>query len=219
MFAAVGTVSHELGHLILAKSLGYETALHYGSVEYENFSLSEKLSEIYRENKAAIENETFFDQRGEYEKCLSKSRSSELLIAIGGPLQTLLTGTIGLSILFYRRKRIEKNGMNLTDWLSVFLALFWLRQVFNVIMTISGEVISPDGSYFGGDEEYISKSLNLWPGTVSIVLGILGSILAVLVVFKVVPRQLILTFVLSGLIGGVIGFVLWMNILGPRILP
>ena len=32
LFTIIGTVSHEYGHIIVAKSLGYETTLHYGSM-------------------------------------------------------------------------------------------------------------------------------------------------------------------------------------------
>ncbi len=32
--AAVGTVSHELGHVTAARALGYDTVLHYGSTEF-----------------------------------------------------------------------------------------------------------------------------------------------------------------------------------------
>ncbi|MGV6832650.1 MAG: hypothetical protein ACWA5P_13945 [bacterium] len=79
---------------------------------------------------------------------------------IGGPLQTIITGIIGL-IIFWRRKKINKNGLRLFDWLGVFLALFWLRQVFNLTISIFSELIKPDGSYFGGDEKKISELLIL----------------------------------------------------------
>ena len=32
LFTIIGTVSHEYGNIIVAKSLGYETTLHYGSM-------------------------------------------------------------------------------------------------------------------------------------------------------------------------------------------
>lgn len=60
---AIGTVSHELGHVITAKSLGYETTLHYGSANHNDSDLSKKLIEIQNENKAAIANRINFDQK------------------------------------------------------------------------------------------------------------------------------------------------------------
>ncbi len=34
LFTAIGTVSHEYGHIAVAKFHGYETELHYGSMNY-----------------------------------------------------------------------------------------------------------------------------------------------------------------------------------------
>lgn len=35
LFTIIGTLSHELGHIVPAKILGYQTTLHYGSMEWE----------------------------------------------------------------------------------------------------------------------------------------------------------------------------------------
>ncbi|GHA37071.1 hypothetical protein GCM10007103_18010 [Salinimicrobium marinum] len=36
LFTAIGTISHEYGHIVIAESLGYDTTLHYGSMNYNN---------------------------------------------------------------------------------------------------------------------------------------------------------------------------------------
>lgn len=87
------------------------------------------------------------------------------------------------------------------------------------MMSIGGEIISPSGNYFVGDVRDISYSLNLWEGTISTTLGVIGLIIPLFVIFKFIPNRMRLTFILSGLLGGVIGFILWMNILGPKLLP
>ena len=69
------------------------------------------------------------------------------------------------------------------------------------------------------DELYISQSLNLWSGTISLILATIGTIIAIYVVFRIIPKKIRLTFILSGFIGGIVGFILWMNIIGPKILP
>ncbi|MEQ6124189.1 hypothetical protein AAON49_08325 [Pseudotenacibaculum sp. MALMAid0570] len=219
LFTIIGTISHEYGHIVVAKSLGYKTTLHYGSMNYKDSDLYKKLGEIYNENKIAIENKSFFDKKAEYEKGIKKIKSDRLFIAIGGVLQTILTGTIGLIILCYRRRKIEKDRLRLIDWLAIFLSLFWLRQVFNIVISITNEIFSPNGNYFGGDEKKIAELLGLWDGTVACALGIIGVAIFLFIVFKVISRPLRLTFILSGLIGGVLGFILWMKILGPLILP
>jgi hypothetical protein len=219
LFTVIGTVSHEFGHIIIAKSLGYETILHYGSMNYDNSNYKKRIVEIYNQNKTEIENGTEFKHKAEYEKGVKKLTNNILLVRIGGPLQTITTGIIGLIIIYWRRKKIKEDGLKLFDWFAIFLSLFWLREVFNLSMSIGSELIKPDGSYFGGDEKRISELLNLWNGTVSCLLGIVGLIISAYIVFKVLPKKLRLTFILGGFLGGIFGFILWMNILGPKILP
>lgn len=73
----------------------------------------------------------------EYGRLLQKrywteQSSNALLVKIGGPLQTILTGTIGLLILLWRKYSIFINGMKPLDWLTTFLSLFWLREAFKM---------------------------------------------------------------------------------------
>ena len=219
LFTAIGTVSHEYGHIIMAKLLGYETELHYASMNYHKADLNDNLVKIYTENETAILEGRDFKQKEEYEKGINKMVFNGLLITIGGPLQTILTGITGLAIIFWRRKKIKENGLRLIDWLAVFLALFWLREVFNVVMSVGSGIISRNESYFGGDENLISEILKLWPGTISVLLGVIGLVVSLFIIFRIVPDSIRLTFILGGLIGGIIGLVLWMDILGPILLP
>lgn len=219
LFTAVGTVSHEFGHIIIAKFLGYETTLHYGSMNYDNSSLNDKISKIYNENKFEIENDTEFDKKAEYKSGFEKLNYDGLMITIGGPLQTTITGTIALIIIFWRRRAIIKDGLKTIDWLAVFLSLFWLREVFNLLMSVGSEIISPDGTWFSGDEKNISQGLALWYGTIPILLGVLGIAISFFIIFKIVPNKLRLTFILSGIFGGIFGFILWMYIIGPILIP
>ena len=217
IFTVIGTVSHEFGHITVAKFLGYETTLYYGSMSYHS-DLQDRLIEVYKENERAIANKTDFKQKVEYENGIKKLNSDGLLITMGGPIQTALTGIIGLVLLFFRRKKIQVNGLKMIDWFAVFLSLFWLREVFNLVLSLGSEIISPNGNYFGGDEERISEMLNLWEGTVSIGLGLIGLMISLIIIFWIIPLKIRKTFILCGLIGGILGFILWMDIIGPRLI-
>ena len=232
LFTIIGTVSHEYGHIIVAKTLGYETTLHYGSMNsypkgYSNDKdviAFKNLTKDYVDVKYDSWPKELKDKAQEYKNILEKrywneKSNNDLFITIGGTLQTTLTGTIGLLILIWRRKIICKKGMRTLDWLVVFLSLFWLREVFNLVTSIGGELISPNGTWFGGDELYISRDLNLWSGTIPIILATIGTVIAIYVVFKIIPKKIRLTFILSGFVGAIMGFILWMHIIGPKILP
>ncbi len=232
LFTVIGTISHEYGHIIVAKSFGYETTLHYGSMNYlpKGYLEDEDVIAVRDLTKGYVDIEydswpkEIKEKAEEYKNTLKKRYWNEksnngLFITIGGTLQTTLTGTIGLLILIWRRKSIYKKGMKTLDWLVVFLSLFWLREVFNLVTSIGEELILPNGTWFGGDELHISQGLNLWSGTIPIILATLGIAVAIYVVFRIIPKNIRLTFILSGIIGGITGFILWMNIIGPKILP
>lgn len=218
-FTAIGTLSHEYGHIIVAKSFGYQTTLHYGSMNYDSQELNDRLIEIYKEYENEIKNNFDFKKRIEYDKGIEKLKFNRLLIVIGGPFQTILTGTVGLLMLLWRKKKIIENGLKIIDWLAIFLSLFWLREVFNIVMSISREIITPNGTWFGGDEKKISQGFELWLGTFPTILGLIGLLISIFVIFKIIPTKIRFTFILSGFIGGIIGFILWMNIIGQKLIP
>lgn len=122
----------------------------------------------------------------------------------------------------YFRKRFKTNiDFELIDWLAVFLSLFWLREVFNLSMALGREIVFPNGNYFGysGDEAKLSYLLDLPAGTFPITLGLIGLMISLIIVFKAVQIKDRLTFILSGFFGGISGYYLWMNIVGPVLVP
>lgn len=232
LFTAIGTVSHEYGHIAVAKHFDYETSLHYRSMNYypegylqdSNLEAYNTLTKEYWNTEYESWPDDVKKKSEEYQNILEKRYWKEkndkgIYVTLGGPLQTILTGVIGLIILFIRRKNIQNENLELIDWLAVFLGLFWLREIFNLVNSLGSEIISQNGKWFGGDEYYISQYLSLWSGTIPIILGVMGLIVSIYIVFKVVPKDFRLTFIISGLIGGVSGFIIWMNLIGPILLP
>lgn len=219
LFTIIGTLSHEYGHIIIAKYFGHETELHYGSMSFEGSDKFLDYESIYKEYKHEINNDLSFPEKAEFDSLLEKLKTEYLLILIGGPAQTILTGLFGLFLLFLRRNFIRNNGLKLIDWLLIFLSLFWLRKVFNLVGSIASGLFNGTGIYFSGDEAKISKYLELPISTIPVILGILGLLISIFVIFRIIPIKLRLTFIIGGLIGGISGFIIWMNILGPIILP
>jgi hypothetical protein len=104
VFTVVGTISHEYGHIIVAKYLGYETELYYGSMSYNHSQEEIKFEEIYKKNKSSIQNKEDFPEKATYQRLVKKLYYDNLFITIGGPVQTILTGTIGFILLLFRRQ-------------------------------------------------------------------------------------------------------------------
>lgn len=210
-FTIIGTISHEYGHILVAKSFGYKTHLHFGSMNSSINNEYLELNVIYMTNKSSISKE----ENSIFKEKIEKLNKESFWITVGGPAQTILTGCLGLLIFYFRRYKKQFNSI---DWLAVFLSLFWLREVFNLFTGILNGLFFK-GKYFSGDESRISKFLKLPEGTFSLFLGFIGLLVSLLVVFKLIPKSKRVTFIISGLIGGLSGFYIWYQILGPKLLP
>ena len=55
---------------------------------------------------------------------------------------------------------------------------------------------------------------NFETGTTLSVTAILALIILIVIIYKFIPRQQLFTFLISGLIGGVSGYYLWMIVFG-----
>jgi len=184
---AVGTLSHEYGHYIVARSLGYKASIHYAYTDIDDTEFPGSINSLW--------------------------------ISVGGPLQTLLTGTIGLILLIaYKKSFKARQELILGQWALVFITLFWLRQAINLIIWLVSYLFIKRFS-FGGDEIRIALKLGLPFWSLAITTGITGMIILYIVIFKFIPKQQRLTFVLSGIVGGMAGYILWLYLLGPALLP
>lgn len=229
----IGTLSHEFGHFTIAKSLGYNPTIHYGStvydskVAYKADVYYKQMLSIYEVYKYEIDNNIDFEKKKEYFELNSKlqkkygDRSTHpkdrFLITLGGPLQTIFTSFLGLLIL-YKRKSNSKLSFNTWDWFGVFLSLFILREVFNTV-SAGIKMLFFDNSNFTGDEFRISQYLGLNEWIIPLITAIFASLIVFWVIFKAIPKQYRNSFIVAGFVGGLIGFAIWFGFLGPLVLP
>jgi hypothetical protein len=186
----LGTLSHEMGHYLANKILGYEARITYKSTVL-----------IHTENSSA------------------RSAQERFVISLAGPLQTLLTGTIGLILLFsFQSSFNRKNLLRPKQWLLVFIALFWLRQVALLVMWLVAGVTDPS-KRFASDEIKMSRYLDLPAGFLFWATGLAGAVVVGIVLFKFIPLSQRMTFVLAGIIGGIGGYLLWFGWVGKLLLP
>lgn len=198
-----GTLSHETGHFMAAKSVGYEARINY-AYTYTHVPSASTDDSAARTLKA-------------------------LWITSAGPLLTIITGTIGLMILFIK-KRKQKLHLHAFgwDWLLVFITLCWLRQPVNLAtrlmkkLLVVADVLARDSQQLqesGGDEIVIAKALGLPSLSIEIATAAAGLGVLCLVLFKILDKNIRYVF-LSGLAaGGVLGYYLWLIWLGPILLP
>jgi hypothetical protein len=186
----IGTLSHEFGHFLVARSMGFDPRINYAM--------------------------TWLTESG---SARTMTDREAFLFTLGGPLQTLLTGTTGLVLLvLFRRSFFAVERLSFGQWLVIFLSLFWLRQVANLVGWLVNYLRT--GQFTRrADEIKLSETLHLPLGFLLVITAMIGAIISAIVIFKFIPLHQRFTFILSGLVGGVVGFALWMGILGEMIMP
>ncbi|MFP9114236.1 hypothetical protein ACLI1A_09840 [Flavobacterium sp. RHBU_3] len=214
----VGTVSHEMGHIAIAKSLGYRTILYYDSMDYNMGDKMDALGTYYDKHHDKIIARGNSPEKKFFNEKFAQLNTDGNLVTWGGPLQTMITGTIGLAALWFRRKKIAAVGMKAADWLSVILAFFWSRQLCNFLMGCL-HFIKRHRWGDHDDESRLSLYMRLPVVTVGAVTGIIATAILSYVVFYIVPKQQRLTFIVAGAAGSILGWVVWMEWIGPVVLP
>lgn len=184
-----GTLLHESGHYFMARLLGHDSTISYN------------YTHLLNTEKQPLTNKEYF------------------LFTLGGPLQTILTGTIGFLFLTgsYKKSRLP-DTLSLLQWFFVFLTLFWLRQIANLAVLISCYLVKGEFSH-AGDEINIDDYLSLPYLSVNLITAVTGAILLSIIFFRYIPPTQRITFIVSGLLGGSLGFILWIYLLGPVLMP
>jgi hypothetical protein len=219
-FTIIGTVSHESGHYIMARCFGFEAKINYAST---SFHVNDKdwtfFKETWTQYRSQIKSDKPFPEKDRYDKIVALYKRAGIWPLAGGPLQTMLTGTIGFILLMVLRKRFfTAERLSFGLWLVIFIALFWLRQTTNFFVDLSTFLI------FGfrgrhGDEFGLARYFHLPSWSILIVTALIGLVVLVAVIFKFVPKKQRLTFMASGIAGGVAGYVFWLVLIGKLIMP
>ncbi len=186
----VGTFSHECGHFLAAKYRGFDSKISYASTQLI----------VSDPHKLPTEADHFF-------------------VRLGGPLQTMASGSLGLLLLFLFCRTIENtSSLSFLQWGLIFITLFWLRQLANLCVWY-GMYFTKGSFSESGDEIGLANDLNLPSWSIITITGIMGAIVLALVVFKFIPREQRNTFLVAGFFGGISGYLIWLNFFGKYILP
>ena len=121
------TLTHEFGHFIAGILLGHDFTMNFESIHYISPD----------PNKVLSWTENFW-------------------IAFGGPFETMLTGTIGLILLFFSRKSFYKvERLSMKQWILILITLFWYRQIIVLAFTIINFFLSGLTGHIGDKQEFV----------------------------------------------------------------
>jgi hypothetical protein len=181
----VGTVSHEGGHYIAARLLGYRAKIGYAYTEWLD----------------------------------SPADRDILWLIAGGPIETFIVGAAGLIMLYFKRKEFyNARKLSIGQWTIIFLSLFWLRQAVNVVAWVLGYFTSGEFSD-RGDEIRLARYLNLPDWSITVFTAVISLLAFYWVLSKFIPRNSRVAFLLSGIVGGIAGYIIWLFVAGPVLMP
>lgn len=185
-----GTILHECGHYLAARSIGLEASIHYA---YTSYSAPEHFHR--------------------------QSHFIQAIPMLGGPLQTMGTGLIGFILVYYdQRKSKNRYPLQFKQWVYVFLALFWLRQSANGLLWMAGKFYGKNIQK-NADEVLLAQHFGLPDWGILVPAALTGLFISLYVIFRYIPFKQRTTFILAGLCGGILGYYLWMEVIGSSILP
>jgi len=224
LFTIIGTLSHEMGHWLVARCLGYDARVHFASTEiaYEQDSSFQKMIALQNANSKAILLGEDFPNSARYKELSSAFWRKNSFILWGGVIQTLLVSFVCSSVIWRRKKRkvfpdLDASYFNLSEGLLVLGALFILRPLFNFIPAIPGLI--QGNMHFNSDEYKLATWYSLPPLLLMIIFSVFGFLVLSWIVFWVVPHAYRRAFCLAGIIGGLSGFFIWMMWLGQLLIP
>jgi hypothetical protein len=215
----ISTVSHEAGHCAVAKALGYDVTLHYASMNHSSYLKEHDLENYYNKHINKMISKEPSPERTRFTQLYATGKKESILIILGGPLQTYITGSIAMLWLWYHRKKMFLKGYLTTkDWFVVIIAFFWSRAVITELICIYYYFVERR-LLKGGDEAKISHYLGLPVNSLNTIMGIIGALFLLWVTFCIVPKQQRFTFILAGIAGSALGAAIWFLWIGPLILP
>jgi hypothetical protein len=221
VFAVVaGTLSHEYSHWLMSRHYGFKKSrVTYANTSYCGFN--EKIlreDSIYKQYPNEIRGNLDFPFKEEYGSLRKETSKEWMCIHVAGPLQTMLTGTIGLLLLFRcRKKNVGAERLSFGQWMLVFLSLFWLRELLTLASAVSLSLQYK--MRMNHDEFAIARYLHWNPWMLAGAAATFALLGFWLVTFRFVPGKQRLTFIIAMFTGGITGVYLWFGLLGPKLLP
>jgi hypothetical protein len=143
----------------------------------------------------------------------------EFWFIVGGPVSTWLVAAIGIGITLWKYRPMhseQTRPIGLGQSAAAIASTFSLRFVFNAGMYFFSHTLLLNPS--GADEVKIAQYLGISPDLMMYGSALVG-LLVVLTALYYIPRSQRYIILLSGFLGGVLGYLFWYSWVGPLVLP
>lgn len=195
--AIVGTLAHECGHAIVGGMVGFKTRIAYA------FTYCENCYSIYNATKGT-DAFRFYEYK-------------QSLFTWGGPLQTIITGLAGIIGLLFVRRKQEIDAYNIKHLLLLVISFFISRNVFNEVLFWTKYFITKELPY-KCDECKLLNYYNANPLVGHLLILVAASAVLWWITFVLLKKHR-LQFIVWGGLGSLTGGLLWLYVIGPRLMP
>lgn len=199
--AVLGTLLHECGHIVAAWFCGCR-----------QFHLGYSYMYAYDCNVDYYPPLTTLGE--EYNRVLVNKRLWEV---VGGPLQTNLTGLLGIVLLYRLSRRRVVDAFKNLDLFYIVLCFFLSRNIFNSLTGFLSVKVTTR-QYTRADETKLFYHFGINHTVGYTLMLLIASALLAYVVFVLVKKHR-WQLILWGGLGSVVGGVVWLRWLGPILLP
>ena len=145
---------------------------------------------------------------------LVTDKTDNFYITLGGNIMLDLLSLFFLALLYFKRNRLPQ----WLFWLSVFFAMLIYRHLLLTFICIIRTIIEHRPMTYGNDETEIATDLFISNSVIGVPLFIVSLFSLYILFFKVIDGKIRNTFFLAMVIGGAIGYVLWLSYLGPLLM-
>lgn len=210
----VSVYTHEQAHAWAARLLGFRAEAHYHVTVIDYRPLYDSLQVYYSRYHRQVTSPRPSALKTRYHRFRMAANRRMNAVTAAGPLYTMTAGTLGLVLLWLRRRRsLPEADFYRPDWLLASVALFWMRQV--VLLGFwAFEHLLPLPRMLFGDEFSLSRYLG-WPDwSLTLVTGLAGGAVWIAVLRLVPPHQRS-TFFWATVLGYLLGWFAWFRLFGP----
>lgn len=225
-------VSHESGHYVAAKSMGYAHArIHSTHTDTGANPVIEEYKTILNRNRQALKTDEPFPEKdrllqlnARVNKMADSVKANNynigkgaLFIYAGGPLVTILIGIAGILILFFKSAKLRYDTQPVVwQWVIVFAFLTWIKPVYELAGGLIFQLAKGHADILT-DEYKISSLLGIYPWTINIIEALI-SVFVLKKIFSFIPPDQKGNILVGGVSGGIAGYI-FMHFVGPVILP
>ena len=146
---------------------------------------------------------------------IGTNKTHSFYITLGGVIIIDVISLIALSMLVIFKTKLHR----VVYWVLVFLAMLIYRHILLTLIGVSISAIQQTNLRYGSDEAEIASFLSVDNSVIGVPFLIIALISCHILFYQVLEPSIRKLFFWAMVVGGVLGYILWLFLLGPILMP